>query len=254
MTATAYLGIYSFSNPDPKDCWVVRDLDVAATSKTEVEALAAEYNVKVTYDYPVEMGGVFRVWFLWGFYAKIILLGLLATATGLYTFWSKKSAFVMSVISFSLYFVNATVWFVLGCVWRFSKAGMTASGDELDRMAGVDDATWKAQVESARLANGYQISGGRFFKVYLMLAAWAISLTLIALITTAIVVTCKPMVGEVKYEALYEDEADANADEEKAEKNAQAEEDRQQRKKDERKRPRDGSDNKRDRKSSKPPQ
>ena len=31
-TVTAYLGIFAYRNPDPKACWVVRDLHTATTT------------------------------------------------------------------------------------------------------------------------------------------------------------------------------------------------------------------------------
>ena len=32
-TVTVYLGLYAYKNPDPKACWVVRDLHTAGVSK-----------------------------------------------------------------------------------------------------------------------------------------------------------------------------------------------------------------------------
>lgn len=32
-TVIIYLGIYAYKNPDPKACWVVRDLHTAAKTK-----------------------------------------------------------------------------------------------------------------------------------------------------------------------------------------------------------------------------
>lgn len=32
-TVTVYLGLYAYKNPDPKACWVVRDLHTSGVSK-----------------------------------------------------------------------------------------------------------------------------------------------------------------------------------------------------------------------------
>jgi len=40
------------------------------------------------------------------------------------------------------------------------------------------------------VSSGYQINGGRFLKIYLMLAAWAIALLVIALIVMGIIMCC----------------------------------------------------------------
>ena len=47
-----YLGIYAYKNPDPKACWVVRDLHTTATTKQEVIARANAMGIVVTEGYP----------------------------------------------------------------------------------------------------------------------------------------------------------------------------------------------------------
>ena len=73
-TATVYLGIFSYKNPDPLSCWVVHDLHSAWKSKSDAIARADAMDVDVTSGFPMEMHAVFLVWFLWGFWAKVSLL------------------------------------------------------------------------------------------------------------------------------------------------------------------------------------
>ena len=35
LTATVYLGIYAYNNPDPKSCWIIRELDTSFRTKEE---------------------------------------------------------------------------------------------------------------------------------------------------------------------------------------------------------------------------
>lgn len=77
-TATVYLGIYGYNNPDPKSCWVVRDLDTGFTTKLEAEGRAKAIEIEVVEGYPMEMHNVYLTWFLWGFWAKIILIVMCA--------------------------------------------------------------------------------------------------------------------------------------------------------------------------------
>ena len=78
--ALIYLGIYSYSNPDPSQCWVVRDLHSAWLTKADAIARADAMDIDVTSGFPMEMHAVFNVWFLWGFWSKIALAASLAIA------------------------------------------------------------------------------------------------------------------------------------------------------------------------------
>ena len=46
-TTTVYLGIYGYNSPDPKACWVVRDLDTGFTTKLEAEERARTAAIEV---------------------------------------------------------------------------------------------------------------------------------------------------------------------------------------------------------------
>ena len=188
-TATIYMGIYAYKNPDPVNCWVVRDVNQPALSKAAVIDLANKYGIEVTDGYPVELHKVYLAWFLWGFWAKLAFAGLIAVTFGV-CFCSVQGGLILASISVGLYVINAIVWLACGGIWRFSKAGVIAAGDKLERVVGTTDEIWNAQVENAMVSSGYQINGGRFLKIYLMLSAWAIALLVIALIVMGIIMCC----------------------------------------------------------------
>ncbi len=59
------------------------------------------------------------------------------------------------------------------------------------------------------VSSGYQINGGCFLKIYLMLAAWAFALLLIALIVMGIIICCCTGKKEEEgYEAIEEKNAE----------------------------------------------
>lgn len=70
----------------------------------------------------------------------------------------------------------------MGAVWRFSKGGAVAAGDELARRPGTSSELWDAQLQAAQLSNGYQISSGRFMSYYLIAMAIITILTIIGFI------------------------------------------------------------------------
>ena len=102
----------------------------------------------MTEGYPVEMHKVYLAWFLWGFYAKCAMIVLMSITTGLY-FCTEKAAVVVGSVSCGLYIANAIVWVACGGIWRFSKGGVIATGDKLERMFGTSDEDWDAQLEAA---------------------------------------------------------------------------------------------------------
>ena len=72
VTLTVYLGIYAYNNPDPQNCWVVKDLHQCQPSKQLVLAKAKEFAIDVTEGYPLEMHRLFVTWFRWGFWTAIV--------------------------------------------------------------------------------------------------------------------------------------------------------------------------------------
>lgn len=146
--ATVYLGIYAHNNPDPDNCWVVRDLDLPALSRNEVIDNANGLNIEVTSGYPVNMSKLYSAWFYWGFYTKVALVAAMALAGGV-SFYCKTSAKYIVGGATSLYALNAAVWLTTGAIWRFSKAGTVASGENLERPQGISNDDWDASVEAA---------------------------------------------------------------------------------------------------------
>ena len=67
------LGYFAFANPDPKSCWVVRDLAASALTKEGILKKASDMGVDVVDGYPVNMAKVYQTWFAWGFWNNAIV-------------------------------------------------------------------------------------------------------------------------------------------------------------------------------------
>ena len=76
FTIIVFLGIYSYANPDPNSCWVVRDMENTERTRDAVIASATALGVEITEGFPMEIHRVFKVWFRWGFWASLIFLFL----------------------------------------------------------------------------------------------------------------------------------------------------------------------------------
>lgn len=104
--------------------------------------------VDIVDGYPMEMHQVYIIWFLWGFWAQVAFLAVSAVIVPL--FWFKKSVgMVLGSISCGLYCTNTFVWLAFGGIWRFSKAGVVAAGDKLERLYGTTDSEWAKSLEAA---------------------------------------------------------------------------------------------------------
>ena len=147
-TATVYLGIYAYKNPDPLNCWITRDVFVPSLTKEEAINAVKGLDVEPIEGYPVEMHKIYLVWFLWGFWAKLVFAALIAATVGV-CYASYNGGLIVASISVGLYAVNSIVWLIVGGIWRFSKGGMTAAGDRLVRPEGASDDEWNKQLESA---------------------------------------------------------------------------------------------------------
>ena len=154
ITATTFLGIYTFNNPDPENCWVVKDLEYPDLTQAAVIKEANDNDVDVADGYPVNMANVFRGWFAWGFWAHIAFVAFMMIGMAIYQ-CSTKASRIWGGITWGLSFGNYVSWIILGSIWRFTKPGQIASGDKLIKDDGVDDATWKAQKERALFEKGY---------------------------------------------------------------------------------------------------
>lgn len=188
-TATIYTGIYALNNPDPEKCWVIRDMEQPALTKAEVVGTAESIGVDVTEGYPVEMHRIYLTWFLWGFYSKLAITVLSVISAIIYMV-AGQAGVITGAISCGLYMANAIIWLAAGAIWRMSKAGITASGDRLVRPSGIADDDWAASKESAQVRQGYQIDSGRFMKIYLIVAVWALGIAIVGGIIVALVMAC----------------------------------------------------------------
>ena len=74
ITLVTYMGIYAFNNPDSSQCWVIKDLDSPMPSKEGAIMKAEALGITVADGYPVEIHKLFKVWFIWGFWAHIYLV------------------------------------------------------------------------------------------------------------------------------------------------------------------------------------
>jgi hypothetical protein len=173
VTITVYLGIYAYNNPDTGSCWVVKGLDAPQLTKDGAIAKSAQLGVSITEGYPVEMHHLFRAWFTWGFWSKIYLV----VTSILFQSMNKcigKTSSVLGAISCGLYLTNGLIWLIFGAIWRYSAAGKTAAGDNLERPDGLTDEVWENSMEKSRRDNGYQFASGTFMHIYVIAIASAV--------------------------------------------------------------------------------
>ena len=181
ITVTIFLGIFAYANPDPNSCWVVRDLENTERTEAAVVQSARTLSVDITEGYPIEMHKIFSVWFIWGFWTSVAYLTIFAIGLLVAKKNVKTAKVIISTIT-GFFCTNAIVWIVMGILWRFSKAGSVASGDRLERTYGTSDKVWAQQMQASAEANGYQLKGGMFMKIYLLLMVVLIGTILIAFV------------------------------------------------------------------------
>ena len=148
-TVIIYLGIYAYKNPDPKACWVVRDLHTTAKTKQEVVARANAMGIDITEGYPQEMHRLYIAWFRWGFYTHLVYV-IVSIVVAFLAMAKKSYAWTIAGFNCCIFTTNSLVWLAMGAIWRFSKAGVTASGDKLERLYGTTDQQWAASLEGAK--------------------------------------------------------------------------------------------------------
>ena len=122
--------------------------------------------IDVTDGYPMEMHQVYVLWFLWGFWAKIVFVGLFLVIMPV-GYFAPKTGQILGGLTCASYLINGGIWLAFGAIWRFSKAGSIASGDKLEKDPSISDSIWKQQLEASSQANGFQLKGGFFMYVYL---------------------------------------------------------------------------------------
>ena len=188
-----FLGYYAFGNPDPKSCWVVRDLAASALTKEGILKKASDMGVDVVDGYPVNMAKVYQAWFTWGFWNNTIVTITSITAWVVKKYNSEKAALVINGIFGSLFCISSVIWLMFGAIWRFSKAGTIASGDRLERLNDQTDDQWNKSLQDASKQFGYQVSGGRFMKIFLLIVGWAMILgSLMSIIMCMVMACCDP--------------------------------------------------------------
>ena len=88
-----YLGVFGYANPDPMNCYYVEGIETPTTTKAAAEAAAKEKGIEVKHGYPIDMGHLFRSWFLWGFWTHII--GLIIQLVFVPMFFFARSTFAV---------------------------------------------------------------------------------------------------------------------------------------------------------------
>ena len=189
ITVGVYLGIYGYSNPDPTSCWVIKDLQSAAKTKAGIIAKGAEMGVTPTEGYPIEMHKIYLAWFRWGFWSNVAISAIVLVLAAL-SMAKKPVAAMIGTISCGIYMTNSVIWLVFGAIWRYSLAGRTASGDHLIREEDISDDMWDKQLDLAAKSSGFQISSGRFLKIYLSIALWLVLLIVFGMAVSSVVMCC----------------------------------------------------------------
>ena len=120
--------------------------------------LAKDREIPVKTGYPVDMAHLFQTWFLWGFWDKIFQISIIAIFLPIALVNKTENARFQRIVFYifqAISFLSFFSWIVIGLFWRFSKGGRVASGDKLERMAGISDEVWNQAVEGAKAADGY---------------------------------------------------------------------------------------------------
>ena len=111
-------------------------------------ARANAMGIDITEGYPLEMHKIYVVWFTWGFIGHLIFAALFAV-TLVAGYVNKSYGWAVGICNLVLSVTNLLVWLSFGAIWRFSKAGVAAAGDKLERLYGTSDEVWTASVASA---------------------------------------------------------------------------------------------------------
>lgn len=89
---------------------------------------------------------MYVLWFLWGFWAKVIFFGLFAIIMPV-GYMAPKAGQVLGGLTCASYLINGGIWLAFGAIWRFSKAGIVASADKLERPPNMTDDAWRTSLE-----------------------------------------------------------------------------------------------------------
>ena len=142
-SATVFLGIYTYNNPDPKECWVVPGLDSGSSSEADAIARAEAMDIEMPEGFPMEMHAVFIFWFNWGFWAKIALLDSHIIGVVIY-YGHNFTGKLLITLAYCTYAVNGIAWLITGHIWRYSEVARIASGDAFKtRPIGKSNEAWQ---------------------------------------------------------------------------------------------------------------
>lgn len=89
-----------------------------------------------------------------------------------------------------MYCIHSVTWMIFGIIWRFSNAGKVASGDRLERLSGQSNDQWLSTLAKSQKEFGYQVSGGRFMKIFMLFAAWFTALSTFFCLAISLMMCC----------------------------------------------------------------
>ena len=126
----------------------------------------------VTKGYPIDMGHLFRSWYLWAFWGCIFNLIAIVTLLSLYIY-RKDLRHILRLVTGSIAIIvvcSNMLWYLLGTFWRFSKAGRVASAERLTRTDSMVNQEWQNYLEYMSEASGYQLVRGRFMGLFIIIS------------------------------------------------------------------------------------
>ena len=143
VVLTIMLGYYGMSNPDPSECWVIKGIDAAATTRAGIEAKATALSKPIPAGYPIEMHSIYVAWALWGFWVNFLFIAVSVTSMLLMSFnVIPMIAMLTSTVTASCWAISSVFWLILGTIWRLFHVGAVASGDMLERPEGTSSDDW----------------------------------------------------------------------------------------------------------------
>ena len=166
-----YLGVFAHGNPDPPHCYFIDGLETTGLTRATVTTLAFERGIPVRSGYPLDIAHLFRAWFIWGFWTSLIQILIVAVFVPVFRFVETNIDIykMVALIMQGMMCCSTIAWFLLGFFWRYSKGGRVASGDKLEKVAGVTDEEWANAKKQSALTDGYQFNSGRFMSTFLVL-------------------------------------------------------------------------------------
>ena len=81
-----YLGHYGFGSPDPRHCYFIDGLETVERTRDAIVKEAEDKEVSIGKGYPIDMGHLFRSWYLWAFWGCIFNLVAIGTLLSLYMY------------------------------------------------------------------------------------------------------------------------------------------------------------------------